>query len=145
MLVELKVKVASLAAEGAIIRRLERRRLAAFRKQKQKQKDDYANTHYGEFYSLHYHRTHKLRKTARHAQLAYGFLRGIEYWRMENDIHEDNAPDFKLVEKEVEKFATGDMREVKQRFEQWLTEAIKHARGCQEWRKSQRLADKGDD
>lgn len=81
----LKVKIKSLAAEAKIIRLEEKRaKLGSIR-------DGLAD-----------HRRGIVRTEARHAQLAYGFLRGKEYKQIEAKAHE--APDWSRVRKMVQKY-----------------------------------------
>jgi hypothetical protein len=81
MRVYLKVKVASLAAEARIIRRLERqhrdraRQLAALQKPNSKMLDLRAG--------LYHHRVNVVRPEARASHLALGYLRGRSYAEME--------------------------------------------------------------
>ena len=65
----LKIKIKSLAAEAAIIRREERRLPRAGMT--------------GLRYALAQHRRYDVRSEARSALLAYGFLRGLPYARIE--------------------------------------------------------------
>lgn len=69
----LKIKVVSLAAEARLIRAEERKR------KDRNSKGEWT----GVRFSLHQHRTREVRQAARHAQLAYAFLRGIPYARVE--------------------------------------------------------------
>lgn len=101
----LKIKIKSLAAEAAIIRKEEGR-----------WRGD-SEIRYG----LHQHRIIDVRREARAAQLAYGFLRGHEYRVMEAKWHE--APDWKRVQYMVEKFCIGDRRDAVQRFAEWVETA----------------------
>lgn len=71
---ELKVKVASLAAEAKIIRRIERRLKKAKARKPELTLD---------FQSLQQHRREHVRWHARHTHLAYGFIRGLSYKAME--------------------------------------------------------------
>lgn len=104
MKVYLKIKVKSLAEEAKIIRAEER---------KWPGESD-------ERVGLHNHRVLDVRRESRAACLAYGFLRGRTYKRMEAKCYEQ--PDWKRVSQLAIKYG-GDAREVNQRFEQWLTEA----------------------
>lgn len=82
---QLKVKIKSLAAEARIIRLEEARSKNPFERMR-----------------LSSHRTDDVRREARAAQLAYGFLRGREY----NQIESPNSSnvDWGRVQKLVEKF-----------------------------------------
>lgn len=81
----LKVKIKSLAAEAAIIRREERQALKAGRWGVAHQKTEESEALFGEYNQLHNHRTHAVRDAARVALLAYGFLRGRPYRAIENE------------------------------------------------------------
>ena len=65
--IKLKVKIKSLACEAKIIRKEEKKARGHLKA------------------CLHYHRITKVREASRYAQLAYGFIRGIAYDRMERD------------------------------------------------------------
>lgn len=73
-IIELKVKIKSLAAEAAIIRLEERRALG------RKNRID------GLYFSLNRHRRFLLRYEARSSQLAYAFLRGRPYRTTESSV-----------------------------------------------------------
>ena len=123
MTIELKVKVASLTAEAIIIRRLQTKiaRAAARRSERRGNVADWV--------SLHAHRRGPVRHEARHSLLAYGFLRGTAYHRMEQKCW--TKPDWAKVEQMAKRFSKGvDERELKQRFEQWKSEGgdISHSR-----------------
>jgi hypothetical protein len=86
----IKVKILSLAAEAKIIR-------------KQEQK---ARAHGNRYLrvGLADHRRGIVRNEARHAQLAYGFLRGVPYKKMEAKCHPGCEPDFKKVKSSIERY-----------------------------------------
>jgi hypothetical protein len=118
--VYLKVKVKSLAAEAKIIRKEEKRasRLSIR-------------------IGLRDHRVGIVRHEARHAQLAYGFLKGRSYAEMEGGSKQ--APDWNKIRKMVEKYGShyswlndgsptpGEAKlhlaETLKRFDQWVIEA----------------------
>lgn len=111
---ELQIKLMSLAAESQIIRRKRAQWLARARRANTEEKRTRAlNT----FDSLHFHRVNIVRKECRLSHLAYGFLRGMDYKRMERTCHE--KPNFEKVLNIVLRFSKEDSRIVKQRFEQW--------------------------
>lgn len=83
----LKIKIKSLAAEARIIRKETRRVKRISIKN-----------------GLALHRKGIVRFEARHALLAYGFLRGLEYRQMEQKAHE--PPDWKKVRKMIEKYGS---------------------------------------
>lgn len=99
MNVYLKVKIKSLAAEAAIIRKEERRHRGDTRT------------------GLYLHRVNDVRYEARAALLAYAFLRGRPLARVEAKSHR-KAP-WPRVEQLVKKYGTDDMRERMQRFSEW--------------------------
>lgn len=82
----LRVKVKSLAAESRIIRQEERRARTT-------------EVHA----SLYMHRVQDVRREARAALLAYAFIRGTAYARVEQPAP-DNPPDLKRVGQLVEKY-----------------------------------------
>lgn len=83
----LRVKVKSLADEAKIIRREESR-----------------SNSWHEWMSLKEHRRTVVRREARAAQLALGFLRGRRYSELEQTTRMDNAPDAGRVEKLIQKY-----------------------------------------
>jgi len=84
----LKVKVKSLAVEAAIIRLEETRSRGELRS------------------SLRFHRQHDVRREQRCAQLAYGYLRGVDRARIEPGAKTD--PDWERVKALVKKFGGRD-------------------------------------
>lgn len=115
----LKVKIKSLAEEAKIIRlETKRAKRASIRD------------------GLSLHRKGIVRHESRHTHLAYGFLRGREYRKMEPKAH--IAPDWGKVRKMIEKYGVhldwgsedcgySDHKDRKQavikRFEEWLERA----------------------
>jgi len=83
-LIHLRIKVKSLAAEATIIRREERRVCGLVR------------------WGLQQHRKTVVRRAARESLLAYGFLRGASYARMERACRD--APDFGAVAAVAKRF-----------------------------------------
>lgn len=69
---------------------------------------------------LYLHRIHDVRSEQRSALLAYGFLRGRAYRRLEQRAY--TRPNWKRVEEIAKKFGTGDHRELLQRFAAWKDE-----------------------
>lgn len=80
----LRVKVKSLAVEAQIIRKEEQRARGQLR------------------YELELHRKFVVRKAARHAHLAYGFIRGLTLEQMEPTRKTD--PDWETVRKMLKKY-----------------------------------------
>lgn len=103
MLAYLKVKIKSLHAEAQIIRHAER-----FYKPRDKDT----------FNGLRNHRIFDVRMEARSSLLAYGFLRGRTYRRIEATCHEN--PNWNRIETLALKYGPEkDKRIVKQRLEAW--------------------------
>lgn len=90
--VYLRVKIKSLAAEAVIIRR-EERKLRTRREPTQPG---------SLWWGLNHHRRHDVRREARAAALAYGFLRGRAYKQIEGKTHCD--PDRDRVAALVKKY-----------------------------------------
>jgi hypothetical protein len=86
----IKVKILSLAAEARIIRRQEAK----------------ARAHEDLFLrmGLADHRKGIVRHEARHALLAYGFLRGTPYKKMEAKCHPGCGPDFAKVWSSIDRY-----------------------------------------
>lgn len=105
MRVYLKIKIKSLAAEAQIIRQETRK---------------YPGDHPTRL-GLYNHRIHDVRGESRSALLAYGFLRGRAYARME--VSSYTRPNWKRVEELVKKYGEDDPRERMQRFAEWKDEA----------------------
>lgn len=82
----LKVKIKSLASESQHIRKEERIRRGTDPLRRE----------------LHDHRVQVVRREARHTLLAYGYLRGMEYDRLERTRRTD--PDWEAVERMVRKY-----------------------------------------
>lgn len=89
--VYLKVKICSLAAEGAIIHRMEHR----WKKRWRSDKDE-------TFFGLQGHRKAEVRPEQRAAMLAYGFLRGRAYRSIEFKCYE--PPNWLRVAELVRKY-----------------------------------------
>jgi len=86
MLIYLKIKIKSLAAEAQIIRKEERK---------------WPGTT-AERHGLHSHRVLDVRREARSALLAYGYLRGRKYLQLEPKCSE--APNWRRIGKLVERY-----------------------------------------
>lgn len=148
MLVYLKVKIKSLAAEARVIRTEENKALSrarAFKGKYRKRHDveshkpekpawvlrfekygeakETSETEYEKFWGLKRHRINVVRKEARDSHIAYGFLRGREYQNIEQSRYID--PDWKNIERIVLRFNSGDIEEqvILQRFAEWLENA----------------------
>jgi hypothetical protein len=110
MRIYLKVKIKSLSAEASIIRREERR---------------FAEKKHPIRRSLHHHRKTAVRREARDALLAYGFLRGRRLDRIEAKCH--RQPDWKNVQRMVERYSVGDAPA-------WAQDRVELLRKFGEWR-----------
>lgn len=145
MKIYLKIKIKSLAVEATMIRQEERRhnpghrarvrarrlldgktrlsdaemsnidvkRSRAFRILKRKPTEQAVNA----FWGLRHHRTGDVRSESRSAHVAYGFLRGLPYARIEGTAK--TAPDWSRVEALVRKYGEDDIRDRMQRFAEW--------------------------
>lgn len=83
---------------------------------------------YEKFWGLQRYRTLTLRREARNSLLAYGFLRGKSYAEIEsNGCYE--LPDFNQVKRMAEKFCEDDLRVIRQRWAEWLEDAVKALAG----------------
>jgi len=102
----LKIKQKSLAAESRIIKQEER-----------KWKGDHPLRA-----SLRQHRIYEVRVHSRSTNLAYGFLRGRTYLQVENKTY--RKPDWMEVERLAIKYATDDIRGVKQKFTEWKSSYV---------------------
>jgi hypothetical protein len=142
----LKIKIKSLAAEATMIRREERkhnpghrarvqarrlleyktkidhpgelanmdvRRSRAFRLLKNKPTEHAMKA----FWGLRHHRTWDVRNEARSSHVAYGFLRGLPYSRIEGSAK--TSPDWSRVEALIRKYGEDDIRDRMQRFAEW--------------------------
>ena len=86
----IKVKILSLAAEAKIIRKQEQ--IARHHRDRTRR------------IGLAGHRRGIVRREARHALLAYAFLRGTPYKTVEAKCHDNDKPDFKKVLASLEKY-----------------------------------------
>lgn len=133
----LKVKIAGLAAEQTAMKRLERKRLKHMRRIRSNaakvgvtlDKVEGWDNRVSAWESIRRHRTIDVRREARACYLALGFLRGLEYHRIETlPIDPDKGrsaipPDWSRVQYNVERFTDEDKRVVAQRLEQWIQTA----------------------
>ncbi len=108
----LKVKVCSLAAEARLIRREERR----------------SRTHR---MGLAEHRRGPVRREARSALLAYGFLRGRQYLQLEAKVH--TKPDWRRVEELVSRYGAVQDLEL-EAGKEFAARKGEEAEGFKKWR-----------
>ena len=144
MTLKLKVKICTLAAESKIIRTQQRnlekragkfplkpvdgtdREIAlAMRLERKRHKAKLAIIKMGQkpaniWPELQQHRRNDVRRASRAALLAYAFLRGRDYFSLEAKYHDGNSPDWKEIEKNINRFTLEkDPRIVAQQFEEW--------------------------
>ncbi|MFA5024226.1 MAG: hypothetical protein WC523_04680 [Patescibacteria group bacterium] len=101
-LIHLRIKIKSLAAEAAIIRKEANKTNGMIK------------------WGLNYHRTTVVREHARLNQLVYGLLRRVPYKAMETKCYK--APDFKKILELAARFGEND----KAYMELWEKEAKAH-------------------
>lgn len=143
MKIYLKIKIKSLAAEATMIRLEERRQNPGHRgrvkarrllegKTKALMSDAQAaiainkarrtlkvptEKQMAGFWGLREHRRLVVRVESRASNIAYGFLRGLDYKQIENKSNTE--PDWSKVKAMIEKFGEDDVRERMQRFAEW--------------------------
>lgn len=122
----LKIKIKTLAAEAAIIRHEER--AALLRGQEHAKLSHGENDEYHELYG---HRKEIVRPVARHNLLAYGFLRGVPYARMEA-ANTRVDPDWSRVKKLVWRFDDPQKGLTAPGWEKWKAAAEEHLASCNE-------------
>ena len=115
----LKVKIKSLAAESAIIRREEHKAIRNSRWLTEHQQDNAEAS--AEFHGLHHHRTVIVRQEARAAQLAYAMIRGRKYPTVEAKAREP-APISKIATL-VSRYGGVDRTQAADRVSDWLKAA----------------------
>lgn len=124
---QLKIKICSLAAEARIIHREEGRCEGTIRHLKATGKIasrlDAAARDIK--LDLAEHRRKVIRPLTRHSQLAYAFLRGVEYHKVEPKVNLAYKPiDWAEVQKTVDRFGdTADTQGQQIRFEAWMQAA----------------------
>ena len=140
----LKIKLKSLAAEARMIRLEERRVVKPRRKMKKMLKakvkegvltvgeklkiiEDKAKQYEAREYmrvSVYLHRVNEVRPKTRATQVAYGFVIGLSFDKMEQKTRPDRRKlDWAMVERLVEKYGEGDIRDRMQRFSEWKASA----------------------
>lgn len=136
----LKVKIKSLAAEATIIRHEERRYNVGSRGRKRARRalaktNDLSNTQRSHlkkamnppsqldmdtFWGLRSHRTYEVRNEARSAQLAYAFINGTPYEKVEPTVCKDNKPDIDRIKRLVKKYAPPTTTGYDSALENWI-------------------------
>jgi hypothetical protein len=117
-LLGLKVRIKELAFEAKCIRKEENKSKQLGRGCSARGKEDWAHEHRSDFWSLRHHRTGYVRPAARESLLAYAYLRGKAYRRVEASCKE--PPSWDQVKRLVTKFGSAE----------W-------ARGVDEWAAAQ--------
>lgn len=133
----LKIKIKSLAAEATMIHREERRQNIGHRGRVRIRRQLARATDLTEaqrarlvrrmqpptesamkaFWGLRWHRQFDVRGESRSAHVAYGFLCGLPYARIEANTK--TGPDWSRVEALVRKYGEDDVRDRMQRFTEW--------------------------
>ena len=122
----LKIKYLNLAAEVRIIKNEEKRIEGYLKKlpsteNTRDHKTDRVWAHTSDLNSIRGHRYCVVKPAARDALLAYGFLRGRSYLRMEPKRFTD--PNWAEIERMILKYGKGKSQDLKQSFAQWKSEA----------------------
>lgn len=121
----LKIKFASLAAEIRIIKAEEARleRLITQCPTKNAEQQGWKAQHIRDLWEIRNHRYQDVRTDARDTLLAYSFLRGRMYKRIEPLRYSD--PDWTNIERMILKYgkSEGKPQDLKQSFEQWKQSA----------------------
>lgn len=131
MKVYLKIKIKSLALEAETIRREEKKFKTRYQYLANKALEDNTaeilirreaslNTRI----ALHEHRVNHVRKEARAALLAYGFLNGRDYVEIEG--YTRTGFSWKRVEELVKKYGEGEPQTLLQQFAEWRDNAQDH-------------------
>ncbi len=120
MSIHLKIKSKHLASESRIIKLEETKLKRRIRYARLKSKNP--NSLVNSLNDLSSHRKAIVRSHARSTHLAYGFLRGKRYRRIE-DSRTRTTPNWKEVERMIVKYGNEDQRVLKQRFAEWKSVA----------------------
>lgn len=115
---ELKIKIKTLASEATYIRTEERKALKSSRWCKEHQQAKESETQAGLRERLHRHRVATVRPEARHSLLAYGFLRGRAYEKMESSVRKGNKPDFPRIGRMLKRVCDAD-KDTMAEFKAW--------------------------
>jgi len=78
--------------------------------------------HFNRYWGMHQHRIFDIRKEARTAQLAYGFLKGKPFREIENRSY--SQPNWDRIEKLAIRYGEVDPDLIKQAFAEWKREAL---------------------
>ena len=119
----LLIKATSLAAEAALIRKQEHRRLKAAANARTKNKSLNAiDKHVRVYRGLNDHRRTVVRNEARWTNLARGFLRGHDYLTIERLSYQQ--PNWDRVEALVMTYGEGNKEDLAKRFAAWKQTAL---------------------
>lgn len=126
----LKVKVFALSAEMTFIRKQEEKWKLRAKYARQKQNEQSAAYAEKNFWSQRSHRD-DLKREARVAHLAYGYMRGVPYAKMENICYGPlkgfggYEPWWSKIEAMVERFSKDETnpQDMMQKFAEWMAEA----------------------
>lgn len=121
--IPLKIKLLNLAAEIRIIKSEEKRIEQHIRNcPSTEEGEKWKHAHYSDLNSIRQHRYDFVKTEARDTMLAYGYLRGRSYARMEPKRYSD--PNWNNIERMILKYGKGvKAQDAKQGFEQWKQEA----------------------
>lgn len=117
-----KVKCVSLADEAKLICKYERERLAKAAYARSQGKEERADYHYQNYWSMRQHRVNDIRKEARIANVAYGFLLGRPYNKIERNSY--TQPNWGRIKSLVLLKGEGDKAELEKRYDAWEVEAL---------------------
>jgi len=122
---QLKCKAIALAAEAQAFKKQEQRlKKWKHRAEAGREKVKKLNRNYNPevLQGIHLHRIKDVRKEARNALLAYGFVRGLRYVEMENFAW--TQPNWDRIEKLAIRYSRESEQDVKQAFGAWKDEAL---------------------
>lgn len=120
-ILSLKVKLVSLGMESRYIRKQELRQAKRLKKALARGNNQGATVAEGNVCSLAEHRRNVVRKAAREAHLAHGYLRGVPYRDMENFVRPGNEPDWKQVAKVVRSHGSGLGNFTEDSMKDWIS------------------------
>lgn len=117
-----KVKCVSLADEAKLIAKYEKQRLrsaAVARAQGKKERADY---HFANYWGMHEHRVVDIRKEARIANVAYGYMNGHPYNKIERNSY--TQPNWDRIRELVRLYGEGEMDAKMAAYDKWELEAL---------------------
>lgn len=120
--IPLKIKLLNLGAEGRIIKGEERKIIKHMNNCPRDERGMvWFYEHNARYWEIKNHRKDTVSSEARDTLLAYGFLRGLTYKKIENKRYSD--PNWGNIERMILKYGKDGQQKLKQRFEQWKQEA----------------------